>query len=126
VFAGWRPRRAPFDAGRPLYIGSQWFSVSRRGSELLRNADDPALLRHMRRTILPDEAYFQTLVGRDVPAHLVGPNLRYIQWDAAAAHPRPVTLADLPAIEASGAHFARKFDMAAHGDVMDALDRLHA
>jgi hypothetical protein len=122
VFVGWRPRRTPFGERAPLYIGSQWFSVSRRGSDLLRNADDPALLRHMARTILPDESYFQTLVGRGVPAHLVGPNLRYIQWDAAAAHPRPVTLADLPAIEASGAHFARKFDAEADSDVLDALD----
>jgi hypothetical protein len=46
----------------------------------------------------------------------------FIDWSAAAPNPETLTLEHLPAILASGTHFARKFDPDRSAALLDALD----
>ena len=53
---------------------------------------------------------------------LSGDTRRYSAWTAGAARPAILRLADLDRIVASGADFARKFDVTVDAAVLDALD----
>jgi len=50
--------------------------------------------------------------------------LRYIDWRMGGYHPKTLGLDDIPRILASGAHFARKFDLAMGPEVFDAIDEI--
>lgn len=123
---GVRRRRTPFSADRPCVKGSFWMTLSRRAvAETLATIErEPALLRHYRRAILPDESLLQTLVlagnGLDVSSTAV----RYVSWPSSSSpNPRTLTAADLGVIVGSPAHFARKFDEQVDVTALDRLDR---
>jgi hypothetical protein len=48
--------------------------------------------------------------------------MRFIDWSLGGHHPKTLGMEDVPRILESGAHFARKFDMAQDPDVLDAID----
>ena len=77
-----------------------------------------------RRTWHPHEHWLQAMIMaspfRDT---VVADNKRHIRWIGDTGHPRVLTLADLPELEASKAFFGRKFDLAVDADVMTALER---
>jgi hypothetical protein len=97
----------PFDDRTPCHVGSTWFGASRSVWQHL--ADQPldgALQRWCRGMTIPDEFYFQTLLGngsfRLAPSnHYVGP------FDG--PHPVPFGVRDLPTLMSSERWFARKF-----------------
>ena len=86
------------------------------------NRDVVRFFHHVR---IPDEIFFHTIVMnspfRDRVAH---DDLRYVDWAEGGDSPRILTCADLPRLMASGALFARKFDPAVDGAVLDRLDRV--
>ena len=51
-------------------------------------------------------------------------NLMYIDWSAREVHPKLLVTEDFAALQASQAHFARKFDLEKSADVLAALDRI--
>lgn len=121
----------PFSADFRCFMGGQWFSANGRAAEhLLRfHRERHALADHYRRQeryrlICPDESYVQTILGNAEQLQVKNDALRCIDWSAGELHPRTFTVADLPLITASGAHFARKFDMAADAAVFDRLDEI--
>lgn len=121
-----RRLRTPFTAQRPLRAGSDWLTLSapaaRRLTELERTRDGRRLLRHFAATLIPTEALPHTVLWADRSLTLSSDVRRFTQWDQAAAHPRIVTAADVPAAIASGADFARKFDDELAPGALDALD----
>ncbi len=81
----------------------------------------PDVVRFFGPVLASDENYFQmVLLASQLASGLVNEDLRYLEWDE--WHPRPLTMGDLPALLGSPKLFARKFDIEAHGEVMDALD----
>lgn len=119
----------PFSGDFRCYFGSQWFSANRHAAErLLRfHRERPALAAHYLRqerfrSICPDESYLQTILLNDPALRIHTDNLRYMDWAPGSPHPHVLTTAHLPAMLASGAHFARKFD-AGSAEVLDLLDR---
>jgi hypothetical protein len=93
----------------------------------------PDVAQHLAHSIAPDEVYLQTALGwatDGVRAEELG-NLvviddcrRYFDFsESTFNHPRTFTVDDLPAVFASGADLARKFDEAAHPGVLEAVDR---
>lgn len=114
----------PFSRDFPCFYGDHWFTGNARVARLLL-APTPQHLKlqqHLTMRTSPDECYFQSVLCNEPGLRLVRDNRRYAQWNGGGAHPQSLTEADLGAIGASNAHFARKF---AHGaPVLDRIDAM--
>ena len=116
------PLLSPFSRRFRCYAGEHWWTLSRRAAEHLLDAHDdrPDLARWFAERPIPEEAYVHTVVC-NAPGHLVDRrNFRYVDWSNRARSPRLLGTADLPAIFASDAHFARKF--AVDDPALDAIE----
>jgi Core-2/I-Branching enzyme len=124
-WAGVRRLRTPFRPDFECHRGSDWFTLSRRAVEavdrLLRARPD--VLDHYRHTLIPTESFVQTVLANDPAIRICGDYRRFSAWPSGAARPRVLGSADLPAILASGADFARKFDETVDGGLLDEIDR---
>jgi Core-2/I-Branching enzyme len=87
-------------------------------------AERPDVLDFLRRTKMPDEIFFQTVLLNGPLAETVENKLvHYIDWSAGSAHPAILGTADLPKLRASDELFARKFDASVDSEILDLLDR---
>ncbi|MDQ2909464.1 MAG: beta-1,6-N-acetylglucosaminyltransferase [Actinomycetota bacterium] len=87
-------------------------------------AERPDVLRFFRRTKMPDELFFQTIVlSTPLATTVENELLHYVDWSAGSAHPATLRAADLPMLRASGKLFARKFDASVDSEILDLLDR---
>jgi hypothetical protein len=121
---GVRTRAHPFTADRPCRKGSDWFLMSREVFDDLLDqmASSPELIEHFRHCYCPNESFFHTILLPRWETVNAGRNLQYIRFVGASAHPKTLRSADWPAIVASDAFFARKFD-AADTALLDQIDR---
>lgn len=115
-----------FPAYARAHGGSQWWNLSRVAVEhVLAFLDEhPDYRRYHEHTLAPDEIFFQSiLVGTDFAerAEVVDDSLRFMRWHPEESHPRVLDSGDLPAMLASGALFARKFDPAIDEAVLTRL-----
>jgi hypothetical protein len=119
-----RRTSSPFSAALPCRRGSDWVTLSRRAVAALDGAarSRPALVRHYRRTLVPTESFAHTLLHATPGLRLSADTRRFSAWSAGAHRPGVLGLGDLDRMLASGADFARKFDMGADAAVLDALD----
>jgi hypothetical protein len=116
---GWRDRTGP---GVPIYAGSSWMSLSRPAVAAILAAPR-RVTSFFRHVPIPDEACFQTILCNAPGLRFAPGNGRFIRWgQAVKEHPDILTVDDLAAIVASGAHFARKFDADIDSEVLDLLD----
>ena len=116
-----------FGSNFTCYKGSDWFTLSRRAAEYLLDFghNHPQVLAHYRRTFVPSESYFQTVLWNARQLKLSEDYRRFIVWEQSSlAHPVTLTMRHLEAMVGSGKDFGRKFDMNEAPDVLDALDRL--
>jgi len=100
----------PFATRFRCYAGEHWFTGNRKAAEILLSdgVNRKRLLAHLRRRESPEECFYHSMLA-NAPLHVSPGNLRYIDWPFADSwHPKTLTIDDLPAICASGAHFARK------------------
>ncbi|GAA4222744.1 hypothetical protein GCM10022253_31940 [Sphingomonas endophytica] len=114
----------PFSRDFPCFYGDHWFTGNMRVARLLLNPTPQhlKLQKHLTMRSCPDECYFQTVLCNEPGLKLVRDNHRYAQWNGGGAHPQLLTDADLDAIRASNAHFARKFAQGA--PVLDRIDAM--
>ncbi len=119
-------RLLPFRNGMRPFAGSNWFSLSRRASEYIiqfqKTQKAAALTKHYDGLFCPEESYFHTIVYSAPELKVHSDNWLYTDWSEKTFHPKQLTLDDLDALQASPTHFARKFDLDVHPDVLDALD----
>lgn len=123
------PRRFP--CALAPYKGSQWWALSDACVDwMLRFVDEhPAYLRFHRHVDCADEVFFHTLVKASPFAgrisHDLGPvaaNVYGTHWVAwHDGQPRVLDERDLPALRASDALFARKFDETRSRALLDRL-----
>lgn len=116
------PRRRRLDL--PLRGGSTYWCLARPLVEHVHATvrARPELVRFFEHAYLPDELFFQTLLGASQhAASIVDDNLRYVDWSTTPA-PKILTMDDLPALLASDKLFARKFDETVDAAVLAALD----
>jgi hypothetical protein len=86
--------------------------------------ENPDVVEFFRGTQAPDEVFLQTVLVNSGKFRLVPDRKRYIDFSRSRNnHPKTLGVADLDAMLASGAHWARKFDPAHDGEVLDILDR---
>ena len=120
--------RDPTRPEMPLHVSGDWPTLNRRAMRrvLAFPGGHPGLMRRYRRSFAASESFFATALMNDPELSVGGGPHRFIDFPAGVPNPRTLTSADLSAMTTSGAHFARKFDPAVDGDVLDALDRLRA
>jgi hypothetical protein len=123
---GARRLRTPFHEGFRCYGGWAWFSLRRQAILYLRDFLNrhPEVERHYQLTQTPEESLVQTVLVNSGRFDLVDDDLRYIDYSRAnKGSPRTLTVADLPLLASGRYHFARKFDLAVDGEVLDRIDR---
>lgn len=120
---GIRPPRHPF--GRPLrcHVCSDWLTLERRSVRAVLDFTRarPRVMAHYRRTIIPSESLFATVLAND-PAISIGPASRFVRFEGGSPHPHTFRTEDVDVLLGSGAHFARKFDEEVDSQVLDLLD----
>ena len=97
----------PFGPDRGCWVGSTWWGARREVCEwIVAQPEDGELQRFFRRVLIPDEFYFQTLLGNSGFA-VASSNHRISRFDD--SHPVRLGLDDLADLERSDRFFARKF-----------------
>jgi hypothetical protein len=115
--------RSRLDPPLRVHKGAQWLTLGPRAVDAVLGAD-PRIVRHFRRTLIPDEAFIPSVVnaapGLSVRAGLTS----FAPWHAFHRSQLDLAVEDLAAIAASGAPFARKLPSAPPNAVTAALDEL--
>ena len=106
-----------------LLGGSGWFIANRRATAaIVRAAEDDRTIRLFRRSIIPDESFFATVLAQ-ADCEIVAQRWQYCRFAREGApHPDILTEAHLPEIVASRAFFARKCTWDTSAGLLDALD----
>jgi hypothetical protein len=120
---GVKPRQHPFGPGLRCHVCSDWVTLERSAvrSVLEFTHQEPRVMEHYRRTIIPSESLFATVLANDAELS-IGPAPRLLGFEEGAPHPQTFGTADLERLLASGMHFARKFDEGVDSHVLDLLD----
>jgi hypothetical protein len=114
----------PFSSKLRCFGGDHWFTANRRVARALLDEyeNGERLIRHFSERIVPEEAFYQTVICNQPDLRVYPDNKRYADWSQGGSHPKFLDIGDLPAIAASGAHFARKFRPGS--PVLTLLDRV--
>jgi hypothetical protein len=124
---GIRCASTPFHATFLCYAGSQWHTLSYRCVQYIHDfvQQNPALIKHYQKTIIPDESFFQTILLNHPQLKICGDNQRFIAWNG--AKPMVLGIQDFDRLITADKQFARKFDLSADVQIFDRLDQyLHA
>jgi hypothetical protein len=118
---------APWNSELVLRGGSFFATFGRRAVDAIYEFSQarPDVGDYLAHTIAPDEVYCQTVLGSTFGRDLlvVDDCRRYFDFsESTFNHPLTFGTQDLPAVFASGADFARKFDEQANPGVLDAVD----
>ena len=111
--------RDPRTPTRDLYVCADWLTLGRRALEAVLDAD----ARRFRRTAVPSESFFATVLLNRRDLTIERDHRRFAPFaHPGAPHPETLRSEDLERILASNADFARKFDIGADARVLDLLD----
>jgi hypothetical protein len=113
-----------FPAKMVAYGGSMWFTITTDCALYIYSSlkKNPKLLSFFRYVMIPDEMAIQTIIlNSKFKKKVENNNLRYIDWSAKKTHPKTLTIEDLPAIQKSGCHLARKFDLIKDKEIIEQL-----
>jgi hypothetical protein len=121
----------PFSRDFHCFAGEHWFSANSEAAKLILDYHKTklSLATHYRQletfgTIVPEESYYQTILGNQRKLKVSQNSLRYVVWSEDGVGPKILGLEDLDNMLASSAHFARKFDMEEDSAVLDKLDAI--
>ena len=111
--------------GLRLYSSADWLTLGRRGlSRVLAAGEDRRLLRAFRRVAVPSESFFASVLLNDPRLRVERDHRRFLAFAGPGVpHPETLTAADLGTALASGADFARKFDVTVDARPFDLLDQ---
>lgn len=115
---------AGLPAGWTVHRGDQWVTLGARAVDRVLAAD-PQVIRHFRRTLIPDEAYVHTVLLNDPEIRVREGRTSFAPWARFGRAPHLVLQPeDLDDVRGSGAPFARKVGDGALADIVADLDRL--
>ncbi len=121
------PIRRKIPLGLVPHGGSNWWCLTRPAIEHIHQflLSHPEVSSYFRRTFLPDEIFFQTVLSNSTFAsRITGDNLTFI--DSSSPTPPWPTVLDtsfFPALMTSPKLFARKFDAGYDAEILDLLDQ---
>lgn len=123
---GVRRRNTKFSDDFILYGGSFFCALSAPCVRYVRDfvRDNPEIVAFFRSMLAPEEVFLQTVLVNSKKFRLVPDGKHYIDFtNSWNNHPKMLGVADLPAMFASGAYWARKFDSSQDAEILDILDR---
>ena len=116
-------RKLPIDG--KLYFGSQWWCLTFECCKYMIDYVDnnPEYLNYFKKTIIPDECFFQTLFMNSPFSSNYDSNLTYVNWGRNRRSPEVFTMDDLGLLcDLSGKFFfARKFDYNVQKEVFEEI-----
>lgn len=120
---GIRCTSTPFSKDFPCYAGSQWHTLSYRCVQYIHGfvQQHPEFVKHYRRTVIPDESFFQTILLNNRDLKIFNNNQRYITWDGSG--PALLKVKDFDYLINSDRQFARKFNTERDREILDLLDQ---
>jgi hypothetical protein len=119
--------KPPFNDTFQCYAGSQWHTLSYRCIQYIHEfvQQNPAIVNHYRRTLIPDESFFQTVLLNHSSLNILNNNKRYIAWSG--SKPAVLRTQDFDRLVNSDCHFARKLDLTIDAQLFDRIDqRFHS
>ena len=122
---GIRRLRRPLGRDFQLYGGRQMLNINRATlGRIFRFLDDhPDWITFSRRTLIPDELFFVSIVANDSGIRVCNDVLRYIKWPRSHAGSIGVIEAeDLDKVFRISAPFGLKFDARVSPEALDAVD----
>ncbi|HWE13266.1 MAG TPA: beta-1,6-N-acetylglucosaminyltransferase [Solirubrobacteraceae bacterium] len=122
---GVRRHRVPWSREVASYKGEQWMALSRRALAVSLDGEwARSWQRYFATTLVPDEAYFPTVLVNERSVRVNRRQISWLRWNTDVNKPHPVTLdrASLAEAVESGAPFARKFDEDAAPGLLDFVD----
>lgn len=120
-------RKSTIFSGDFICYGGSFFCIltaacARYARDFAR--ENPEIVEYFRTMPAPDEVFLQSVLVNSGKFRLVPDGKHYVDFSRSRNnHPKTLGLADLPAMLASGAHWARKFDSRIDAEVFDVLDR---
>jgi hypothetical protein len=108
------------------YAGSGWWCLSHACVDYIISFTEanPDFVNFFRRSRIPDEMFFQTIVGNSDFGQRIRPALFYADWSRKAPpFPSVLDRGDLDYLRDSGKLFARKFDLELDHEIFDLIDR---
>jgi hypothetical protein len=123
---GLRRRRTIFTDEFVCYGGWFFCTLSAACVRYARDfaRDNPAVVAFLRTVLAPEEVFLQTVLVNSGKFSFEPDSKRYINMtDSRNNHSKTLSVADLDAMLASGAHWARKFDPERDEAVLDVLDQ---
>lgn len=98
--------------GLSPFFGSQWWCLNWQTISWIREyiAQHEEVCEFYKRTLCPDESFFQTLVMNSPYSQIIEPNLVYLVWENNQSSPKTFADGDYDLLMASDKLFARKMD----------------
>jgi hypothetical protein len=121
-----RRLRMPFTSNFHCYQGPSWWTLSRHAIEHIDEfvCRHPDFVRYHKRSHLPEDSFFLTILMNDPSLRICSDNKRYVRWaKKPSAHPAILTAEDFSQLVSSGKHFARKLDQNLDSRLLDLLDQ---
>ncbi len=120
------PINCPFNEQFICYGGWAWFTLSRKCIQYLMKfiKDNPKLINYYKRTVLPEESIFQTILVNSKLFKFCNDDKRFVDFARGSGygHPWIITTEDYSTITNGNFHFARKFEQ--DSEILDMLDRI--
>jgi hypothetical protein len=117
--------RRSFPTGLEPWGGSAWCVLSDEAvrSVLTFRDERPDAFRFFEHVRAPEEIFLQTvLMSSPLRERVADESVHHIEWPG-GSHPRTFTRGDFDRLAASDKLFARKFDVARDGEILDVIDR---
>lgn len=111
----------------PMYLGSQWFSITRESAAFVLDYTEntPSLYKRMKYTFAPEECYINTVLVHFKFDTCVNNNLRYVRWlSENGNNPSNLTVKHLGGIIQAGDIFARKMEHPYCDKLISIIDEL--
>lgn len=106
-----------------FHASADWLTLGRAGIRaVLAASENRRLTRHFRRVAVPTESFFASVLLGDPSLIVERDNRRFSPFAPGSPHPDTLTSDDYDRLLASGADFARKFDVTRDPHVLDLLD----
>lgn len=124
--AGIRRKSTIFSEDFVAYGGSFFCALTPACVRYARDfaRENPAVVNFFRAALAPEESFLQTVLVNSGKFRLTPEGTHYVDFtNSRYNHPKVLGVADLPALMASDAHWARKFDPDFDSKVLDILDR---
>ncbi len=122
---GRRAAAPPFTERFRCYAGSYWHTIRRACADYLLDFTDgnPDIVGYMRRVLIPDESFVQTVLVNEPRFRFVNDNRRYYNMRGSRrGHPQALRADDAPDFLGKQYVFARKFETTNGAAFFDRLD----